>query len=128
MQRRKINQIIVLKKNHKWHTKGKTIFSHQCFVDKNYSNRCDNIKHPWSSIKHGLPISHLCWSHFLYYWICHQYFLSLHRSKFFAWISKATTLSALGNKLSQKVRIKQNQRKLFAGNKCYLVEKTKSSL
>lgn len=28
------------------HTKGKTIGSHQGFIDKDYSNRCDNIEHP----------------------------------------------------------------------------------
>ena len=123
MQRRKINQIeclnMILKERERDRqpTKAKAIFSHQGFVDKYYSNRCDYIKHPWGQIKSTFPIRKLCWSHFfLHLGIRCRYF---HCSAFMKptitlEYQKAIPLSAWWNKLSNKVRI---QMTLFASNK-----------
>lgn len=39
------------------HTKTKTIRSHQCLIDKNYSHRRDHIEQPWCCINGSLLIT-----------------------------------------------------------------------
>lgn len=94
------------------YTKSETICSHECFVDKNDSYRCDYIEHPWSKIKRNLPLTLGSRSH-IENWLSY-----LHEKHVIRSLTNSNKKSSLLLKNHLKIfkKIRENNLRLFQFN------------